>query len=546
MKRASLLFVLFAVLTVAMAYPWSLHPGSQVLADLPDIHLFIWTLAWDTHAFIHQPFSIFDANIFYPLHNSLAYSENLIGTAFTAAPIIWLTGDPMLAMNLAAMLTCVLCGVGAYKLARELGLGAPAAIVAGIVFAFAPPRFMRMGQMHMTAVQWVPFCLAYMHRYFDQGRARDLRIAIAFFALQALASGHGAVFIVVSIVALVAYRFATHERLGVKNWIRDVGVPGAIIVAPALLMLLPYRRAQQEVGLIRALVDWQPTPDSYLASPSHFHHWVLSFFTAKDYAIEANAWLFPGYLPVVLALVALIPLRKKSSAPFYALLFAICYLMFADNAFAIWPHVYWLPGFNFIRVPSRFAILAMLALGILAALGFERIAARLRPTGQTVAAIVVGGLLLAEFSGHPFSGVPYHVDIPAIDRWLDTVPKPFAIAEVPVPSPGNMGAFERQQTSSMLHSMAHWQRTVHGYSGIRPQLQFDLLVKMTAFPDATSMEYLTNYNVNYVVVHTDQYDPEKWKDVEARIASEPRLKLEHVEGAGRVYSIIATPGPQRH
>ena len=39
-------------------------------------------------------------------------------------------------------------------------------------------------------------------------------------------------------------------------------------------------------------------------------------------------------------------------------------------------------------------------------------------------------------------------------------------------------------------------------------------------------------------MHTDQYDLDKWKDVEARIANEPRLKLEHVEGAGRVYSIL--------
>ena len=100
--------------------PFSLAPGSLVLADLPDTHLFIWTLAWDAHAFLHQPLSIFDANIYYPYANTLAYSENLIGSAFFAAPIIWLTGDLVLAMNLTALLTCVLCGVGAYLLARQV------------------------------------------------------------------------------------------------------------------------------------------------------------------------------------------------------------------------------------------------------------------------------------------------------------------------------------------------------------------------------------------------------------------------------------------
>jgi hypothetical protein len=36
----------------------------------------------------------------------------------------------------------------------------------------------------------------------------------------------------------------------------------------------------------------------------------------------------------------------------------------------IWPLVYWLPGLNFIRVPSRFTILALLGLAVLAAFGF--------------------------------------------------------------------------------------------------------------------------------------------------------------------------------
>ena len=104
----------YAVLTFLMALPFSLSPGSRVLADVPDAHMFIWTLAWDTHAFLHQPLHMFDANIYYPFANTLAYSENLIGSAFFAAPIIWLTGNLVLAMNLTALLTCVLCGVGAY------------------------------------------------------------------------------------------------------------------------------------------------------------------------------------------------------------------------------------------------------------------------------------------------------------------------------------------------------------------------------------------------------------------------------------------------
>ena len=194
-RRLILVSALFAALTFVMAYPFSASPGSLVLADLPDTHLFIWTLAWDTHAFLHQPLLIFDANIYHPYPNTLAYSENLIGSAFFAAPIIWLTGNLVLAMNLAALLTCVLCGVGAYLLARRWGLSPAAAFLCGAIFAFAPPRFFRLGQLHMTAVQWIPFTLAFLHTYLEHGRRRDLLWAIACFSLQVLSSGHGAAFL---------------------------------------------------------------------------------------------------------------------------------------------------------------------------------------------------------------------------------------------------------------------------------------------------------------------------------------------------------------
>ena len=104
-----------------MAYPYSLHPTAGVLTVGTDTDLYIWALGWDVHAFLHHPFSIFDANIFYPFKHTLAYSENVLGSAILAAPIIWVTGNPMLAFNLIALLSIPLSAYGAYLLARRLG-----------------------------------------------------------------------------------------------------------------------------------------------------------------------------------------------------------------------------------------------------------------------------------------------------------------------------------------------------------------------------------------------------------------------------------------
>ena len=83
--------------------------------------------------------------------------------------------------------------------------------ICGLVFGFAPPRFLRIDQLHLTSVQWIPFCLAYAHRYVRTRRAFDLRVALAFLSLQLLTSGHGAVFLLAALAGLVVYLLATGE-----------------------------------------------------------------------------------------------------------------------------------------------------------------------------------------------------------------------------------------------------------------------------------------------------------------------------------------------
>jgi hypothetical protein len=540
-KRGALIAAVFAALTVAMAAPWSLHPASRVLVDAPDTHLFIWTLGWDARAFLTNPFGIFNANIYHPLPNTLAYSENLIGTALIAAPVIWLTGDAMLAMNLAALASCWLCGLGAYLLARKLRIGVPGAVIAGIVFAFAPARFFRMSQMHLVAMQWIPFSLAYLHSYFDTRRARDLRLAIGFGVLQVLCSGHGAVFLAVAAAAVVASRFALGEPLALRNRIRDLGLTGVLLLAPMLWIAWPYRRVQQEMGLRRTLENWTVTSASYLASPSHVHQWAMSWFSDVKFHELASAYLFPGILPVVLAVIALLRPRdarvSRRELVLYGAIAAVSVLLFIDGPLALWPWVYWWPGMNFIRAPSRFMILTTLCLAVLAGAGFEQIAGRWKTATQWAATMTVALLLLVEFSAYPFSGTTYSAQPPAADRWLATQPAPFVVAEVPLPDPRNSGRFERFQTMAMLHSMAHWQKTVHGYSGFRAPFHDQLYLEMRRFPDAASITRLREAGVNYVVVHRGLYPPEQWADVDARLAQSAGIRLVHEADGDRVYGI---------
>ncbi|HXG73169.1 MAG TPA: hypothetical protein VNJ04_21465, partial [Gemmatimonadaceae bacterium] len=377
----------FTALTVIFTYPLSLDAGRVVLGDNPDTHLFIWTFGWIAEILVRAPLGLFDANIFYPLGRALAFSENLIGSGLIAAPVIWATGNPVLAMNLVSLLSVPLCGLGAYLLARTLGLGIAASFICGIVFAFSPTRFSQLGQLHLTTVQWIPFALAHVHAYLDRGRPHDARMAAAFFTVQTLTSGHGAVFLVVAMSGLFAFRVVTGTPLALARRARDLGAVGVMLLAPALLVALPYQIVQRELGLRRTLDNWTVPAICFAYSPARVHQAILALFVPlEDVAAVASAYLFPGILPIVLSAAALaLPWRRRAWLPtrvadhslFYGLLALVSILLTVGPPLGLWPLVYWLPGFNFIRVPSRFWILATLALAVLSAIGCERLRDRL-------------------------------------------------------------------------------------------------------------------------------------------------------------------------
>ena len=545
--------LLYLALTLVLLFPIARHPASSVMPGDPDTDLFMWTLAWNTHALATDPLAIFDANIYHPHRRTLAFSENLIGSTPLAAPILWAGGGPILALNVVVLLSLVLSGTGAFVLARRLGLSFPAALVAGAVFAFSPARFYRLGQLHLTTIQWIPFCLAWLHAYLDHGRARDLRIALAFFTLQVVTSGHGAVFLILSAGTVVVWRVVTGEPFVLRRRLRDVGVPGLVLLVPAVLIAVPYRLVQTEFGLRRSLANWETTPESFIASVTNVDRFITSHLTDARLDERATAYLFPGYAVLLLASMALRrrgqgspPPReaassarrawlgaKHSPAAPYVLLLILGLLLSAGPPLGLWPLVYWMPGFNFIRVPSRFALVGVLALSVLAGIGAQRaITGRGRRRGAAVAALAVLAIT-AECIAWPLPGYrQYTVRIPAADRWVARQPRPFVVAEFPVTTA------DRLHSTYMLHSTAHWQNTVHGHSGLRTDLHNRLYDLMRGFPDEPSLAALADFGVTYLIVHSTIYPASEWPSVAARLDRyADQLTLVHRSGPDRVYTL---------
>lgn len=559
-ERGSALAVtgLFVVLTAVLTLPLSLEPATRAVALSADTRLFLWTLSWDVHALAHQPLRLFDANIFYPEPRTLAYSEHVLGSALAGAPFLLASGNPVLALNAVLLLSCVLCGLGAYWLARELGITRGGAIAAGMIFAFAPPRFTRLAQLHLATVQWIPFCLAFVHAYLRRGRRRDLLAAVAFFTLQSLTSGHGGLFLLLALLALGAWLLVRRAMPPLRTLARDFGIAGALLLAVNVAFAVPYFLVQRELGLRRtlgAVYDWAPDAASFLASPTHVDQALLALVPPlAAAAAAAKAYMFPGWLTLLLAaallwplhdpaagaLAAVNPARGRAGLGFYALLTVLSLWASLGPGFGLYTALYTLlPGFDLIRVPSRLAILTLLALAVLAGAGADRLLARLSGRTRIAAGGVIVLLLAAEFAQFPLKAPVYPIEVGEVDRWLAGRPKPFVAAELPVAPPSNAVDSARLHSRYMLHSMLHWQKLVNGYSGFVPPRHEMLFDQLTRFPDEGSVRALEKLGVNYVVLHRSEYGEERFAKAvaDAQALFPTRLVREYDGPDGRVYSI---------
>ena len=109
--------------------------------------------------------------------------------------------------------------------------------------------------------------------------------------------------------------------------------------------------------------------------------------------------------------------------------------------------------------------------------------------------------------------------------------------------PANPENYDGQNTRNatyMVHSMAHWQPTVHGFSGVLPPDHQKLFEAMSVFPSVDALTRLRALGVTYVVYHADFGAAGVAEEVDERFAPfTDALALVHQEPDGRVYRLTA-------
>ena len=148
-------------------------------------------------------------------------------------------------------------------------------------------------------------------------------------------------------------------------------------------------------------------------------------------------------------------MRRRGVLFFYVALTGLSLWLALGPSFGLYRLVYEWPGFSFIRVPSRFTLVTVLGVAILAAAGFDWLTLRLAARARSIWAAAASVALVGELLAAPLAVKPQVFSLPAADRWLASQPSPFVVAEFPL-DPENDATGNLRQSEFMVHSMAHW------------------------------------------------------------------------------------------
>lgn len=527
--------VVYLLLTLLMAWPLVSSFGQAVPVRLDrnlenDALLNLWVLSWATHALTTNPATLFDANIFYPDPFSLAYTDHQLGVVPIFALLWALLGSPAAAFDAHYLLAFVLTGLATYAFAREWGLSWPAALFAGAAFAFAPVRLAHHYGTQLMAIYWLPLTLLCAERWLRRPcLPRALLVGLGF-ALQWLCSVYLGWFLTVALGIYLAAAVVGDRHLGRSGAIWRGGALAALLAALITIpALIPYWLAARYWAFSwprEHLLAHSATPLAWLSvSGANVLYGMVLRVLPKTPGVYD---LFPAISPLVLALVGLIAsLRgrqrdgKRRGQRWLAATFAVIGLVGLVLSFGpyvgpggAFPTPYlllyqWLPGFQAMRNPVRFAFLVALALAVLGGLGVDAIRSRLDVRPRRVA-VSVG--LLAVLGVEVFSVLPAE-RLPSFDRdalqELRRTADDGPIVELPV-------GWERgvAETPRMVASIEHWRPLVGGYSGLKPPREALETVLEEAEP-AIVADALQALGVHTVVVHLDELQP----DDQRRIAS---------------------------
>jgi len=524
-------FVIFLIASVYITFPLVFHLGS-LATGLGDELVIAWIQNWVIHSLTTNPFSLFEANIYYPYHNSLAFSDLFLTSSILSLIPLKIIGEPIVTVNFTLISSLVMLGFFTYLLIYYLTKDFCISVLGGMLIIFSPAVLDKVVHLQILSIQWVPLSILFFIIFIRTQKTRYLILSLIVFLLQTYNSFLPGYFIAFSLFIISLYSWfydkKKTKKLITKNNILFI-VLSFILLIP---IVIPYYSVSNEFAYKRDIRDAihfaiQPEDLLYPGSSTRLKDY-LYFLPFNKFS--QNGEFKPGYLGFVLSLLCIIALyyfiKNFKKNGFYIRSFITISLLgfilslgpvlhlgrqtIHKPFLIVLPYTlfyYILPGFQGFRNSSRWEMLFIFGIVVVATLILHNLFKRYSFKRKVIIYLLLFLGIIAEFSfPMHFEEIIQRKDFPLVYSWLTTTPGDTKIIELPIYN-WNMWPGTQNELLRQYYSTLHFRKMVNGYTGFSPPPWQNLVVNISKdFPSDDITKLLKQINIDYIVIHKKEYD----------------------------------------
>ncbi len=524
--------VIFIIASIYITFPLILHLGT-LTTGLADELLIAWIHGWVMHSLLSgNIFLIFDANIYYPYQNSLAYSDTFFVTSLFSFLITNLIGQPIAANNIIIIFGLALLGFSIYILSYYLTKDYGVSLFSGLLVVFSPAVLDKRVHVQILAIAGVPFALFFFIYFLNKKKSRYLLLSLLCFLLQTYNSFMPGYFILFSYVIILGYYYFEKKKMKYIFTKKNV-----LMMFTSLLLLipiiLPYYKVSNEFNYTRDIREsvhlaLQPEDLFYTSIDSRLVNLLNNLPFNK---MSQNNEFKPGYLGFIFTLALIFSIwyffRKMKKKQYYSKSFMTIGFVGLILSFGPLLHLgrqtvhdpfliplpyalfyYIIPGFQGIRNSARWEMLFILAMAIVIALIFHLVTKKysLRRKIFLYSTLILFTIAEFNFPMQFINTIPQKKDFPKVYSWIATTPPESIFIEMPIYT-WDMQPYVFAENMREYYSTIHYKKMVNGASGYSPEPWMQMVRKiMSTFPSKDSVNILRSLKVDYIILHKSEYD----------------------------------------
>lgn len=525
-----LAFFYFVAATIYITFPLIFHMTNMLFEKVDDAYI-SWIINWDIHSFTTNALNIFNGNIYYPYHNTLAYSDNYLTSTLIAFFPVKIVGEPAFAYNFCLIFSFITLGFCVYLLALYISKSHLSSIAAGTIAAFSPYALTKVMHLQLLGICWVPLSILFFLVFLDKKLFRYFMIAVFFFILQMYNSFLPGYFILIScLIILICYfltKKITFKQLNMSKIILT-GIFTFLIIIP---IVIPYFQVSKQFNYVRDIRDAirfanRPEYTLYPGFTTRLHDFLLAVFYKND----KHPITYDGFMGLVFfilsaaAIIYRIINKKKKWFLFdsFLVIGIFSYILSLGPALQWGDHVikhpfiiplpyalfyYLAPGFNGFRDSSRWEMLFLMSFSISISVF---LAVFLKNKNRLLklffVALICFGVLWEFNLPYAYHKVPTKENFPKIYYFIKNLPQQSVIAEFPIYNWSTYPLLNSENFREYYGTLS-FRKTINGASGFSPppwQIKINYLVNN--FPKNNSLQLLKNMGVNYIIIHAWEYD----------------------------------------